>query len=187
MRPRLGASAAAWSSTLGIVSIDDLLRVAAEHSWLVLAYFVAPPLLTFGTGRIHGTRREGARNPYAAMYCVLIYLVSVPGALAAALTGYGLFFLRADLRNVPILIYFLPIASMLATWALMRSQVDLDDVPGFGRLSGLLLLISLCFAVAFVLNRLFFGVLFFGSFWGLLVVAALAFALFRAGLRRLAG
>ncbi len=169
------------------MTINDLLRVAAEHSWLVLAYFAAPPLLTFGTGRLHTTPREGARNPYGAIYCVLIYLVSVPGALAAVLTGYGLLFLRADLRFVPIVVYFLPIASMLATWALMRRQVDLDDVPGFGRLSALLLLLAICFAVAFVLNRLFFGVLFLGSFWGLLVVAALAFALFRAGWRRLVG
>ena len=152
----------------------------------MLTYFALPPLLTFGTGRLHRTQQDGARNPYGAIYCVLIYLVSVPGALAAVLTGYGLFFLRADLRNVPIALYFLPITSMLATWALMRRQVDLDDVPGFGRLSALLLLMAVCFAVAFVLNRLFFGVLFFGSFWGLLAVAALAFALFRLALRRLA-
>jgi hypothetical protein len=169
------------------VTINDLLRVAGEHSWLVLAYFALPPLLTLATGRSHETRRDGSRNPAAAIYCVLIYVVSVPGALAAVLTGYGLFFLRADLLNVPILVYFFPIASMLATWALMRRQVDLDSVPGFGRLSALLLLITVCFAVAFLLNRLFFGVLFFGSFWGLLVVAAAAFAVFRLGLRRLAG
>ena len=169
------------------MTINDLLLVAGDHSWLVLAYFAVPPLITFGTGRLHRTPRDGARNPYGAIYCVVIYLVSVPGTLAAVLTGYGLFFLRADLRNVPVAVYFLPIASMLATWALMRRQVDLDDVPGFGRLSALLLLIAVCFAVAFLLNRLFFGVLFFGSFWGLLAVAALAFALLRVGLRRLAG
>jgi hypothetical protein len=169
------------------VTINDLLLIAGEHSWLILAYFVVPPLITFGTGRLHRTRRDGARGPYGAIYCLVIYLVSVPGTLAAVLTGYGLFFLRADLRNVPVAVYFLPIASMLATWTLMRRQVDLDDVPGFGRLSALLLLIAVCFAVAFLLNRLFFGVLFFGSFWGLLAVAALAFALIRGGLRRLVG
>ena len=101
------------TSRLGRVTINDLLRVAGEHSWLLLAYFALPPLLTLATGRTHNTRRDGARNPPAIIYCVLIYVVSVPGALAAVLTGYGLFFLRADLRSVPILIYFLPVVSEL--------------------------------------------------------------------------
>ena len=169
------------------MTINDLVRIAGEHAWLVFAYFAAPPLLVLATGRMHRTRRDGARGPIGAIYCGLIYIVSVPGALAAVLTGYGLLFLRADLRNVPILLYFLPIASMLATWLVMRRQVELDEVPGFGRLSALLLLITVCFAVAFLLNRLFFGVLFFGSIWGLLVVAAVVFGLFRVGVRRLAG
>jgi len=168
------------------VTIDDLLRVVGERSWLVLVYFAAPPLLTWAIGRLHATRRAGAQRPYGPLYGVLIYLVSVPGTLAAVLTAYGLFFLRADLRNVPIVLYFLPIASMVGTWALMRRQVDLDDVPGFDRLSGLLVLIAVCFAVAFFLNRLFFGVLFLGSLWGLLIVAALAFVLFRVAVRRIA-
>lgn len=168
------------------MTIDDLLRVVGERSWLVVAYFAAPPLLTWAIGRLHATRREGAQRPYGPLYGVLIYLVSVPGILAAVLTGYGLFFLRADLRNVPIVVYFLPVASMVATWTLMRRQVDLDDVPGFDRLSALLLLITVCFAVAFFLNRLFFGVLFFGSLWGLLGIAIAAFALLRWAVRRLA-
>ena len=168
------------------MTIDDLLRVAGEQAWLVLAYFAAPPLLTWAMGRLHGTRREGVKRPYGPIYGVLIYLVSVPGMLAAVLTGYGLFFLRADLRSVPILVYFLPIVSMVATWTLMRRQVNLDDVPGFDRLSALLLLIALCFAIAFFMNRLFFGVLFFGSLWGLMGIAIVSFALLRWALRRLA-
>lgn len=169
------------------MTINDLLRVASEHGAWLLAYFALPPVLTWGTGRLHASRRDGAKRPFGPIYGVLIYLVSVPGILAAVLTGYGLFFLRTDLRSVPIAVYFLPVASMLVTWALMRRQVDLDDVPGFGRLWALLLLIAICFIVAFVLNRLFFGVLFLGSFWGLLVVAAGLFVAFRASFRRLLG
>lgn len=169
------------------MTINDLLRVAGEHGWWLLAYFAVPPLLTWANGRFHDSRRQGGQNPYAGIYAVLIYLVSVPGMLATVLTGYGLFFLRADLRNVPVAVYFLPIASMVATWVLMRRQVDLDDIPGFGRLSALLILMAICFAVAFFLNRLFFGVLFLGSFWGLLLVAAGLFVTFRSSFRRFIG
>jgi hypothetical protein len=168
------------------ISINDLILAAAQHAWWVLAYFLTPPALTWCIGRAHKTRRAGARNPYSTLYGVLIYMVSFPGMMAAVLVGYGLFFLRADLRSVPILLYFLPIVSMVGTWALMREQVDLDKVPGFERLSALMLAIALCFALAFVFNRIFFGVLFFGSLWGLLGVAAAFFVAFRLTMRKLA-
>ena len=169
------------------MTINDLIRAASEHAWLALAFFLAPPLLTACIGLVHGTRERGARTPYRHLYCVIIYAVTIPGMMAAALTGYGMFFLRADLRSVPILLYFLPIVSMASTWALMRRQVDLDEVPGFERLSGLMLGMAMCFALAFVVNRLFFGVLFFGSLWGLLIVAVVVFVVFRSTFKRVLG
>ncbi len=169
------------------MTINDLIQAASQHWGWVLAYFAIPPLLIWGTGRVHKDPRAGARRPYSLVYAAALYLVTFPGVMAAVLTGYGLLFLRADLRNVPILLYFLPIVSMVATWVLARRQVDLDRIPGFERLSGFMLAIAICFAVAFAVNRLFFGVLFFGSFWGLLIVAIGAFSLFRVALRRMAG
>lgn len=169
------------------MTINDLIRAASEHQLEVLVYFLIPPLLIWGTGRLHKTRHAGERRPYNLVYATSLYLVSFPGVLAAVLTGYGLLFLRADLRNVPILLYFLPILSMVVTWVLAKRQVNLDRIPGFERLTGFMLAIAICFAVAFALNRLFFGVLFFGSFWGLVIVAVGVFVLFRISMRRMAG
>ncbi len=166
------------------MTINDLIRAAGQYPWHVLGLFCAPPLFSLLLGWIHRTRERGASAPYRYLYSTLIYLVTIPGMLAAVLTGYGMFFLRADLRSVPILLYFLPIASMLGTWALIRRRVDLDRVPGFERLSALVVSVGLCFALAFAINRLFFGVLFFGSLWGLLVVALGVFIAFRMAFRK---
>jgi hypothetical protein len=166
------------------LTIDDLIRTAGQHGWLLLAFFVTPPLLTACIGVVHRTPERGAGAPYRHLYCGIIYSVTFPGMMAAALTGYGMFFLRADLRSVPILLYFLPIVSMVSTWALMRRQVDLDSVPGFQRLSALMFGMALCFGLAFAVNRLFFGVLFLGSLWGLLIVAVAIFVVFRTTFRR---
>lgn len=167
------------------MTIDDLLRTAGQHPWILLGYFLTPPALTWLTGRAHDTRLDGAKPPYGYVYATLIYLVSVPGMLAATLAAYGLFFLRTDLRAMPLLVHFLPIASMLGTWALMRRQVSLDDLPGFDRLSGLMLLLALCFGVAFLLHRVYFGVFFLGSLWGLAFIALGLFLGFRYALRRI--
>lgn len=169
------------------MTIDDLIRAASQHAWIVLALFVAPPVLTASIGLVHRTPERGAATPYRHLYCGIIYAVTFPGMLAAALTGYGIFFLRADLRTVPLLLYFLPIVSMTVTWALMRRQVDLDSVPGFQRLSALMLGMALCFGLAFAVNRMFFGVLFFGSLWGLFFVAIAIFVVFRSTFRRVVG
>jgi hypothetical protein len=166
------------------VTINDLIRTAGQYPWHVLALFSAPPLFALLTGWIHRTPARGASAPFRHVYSGLIYAVTVPGMLAAVLTGYGLFFLRADLRSVPVLLYFLPIVSMLITWSLIRSRVDLDHVPGFERLSALMVSVALCFALAFAINRLFFGVLFFGSLWGLLLVALAGFIALRVSFRK---
>lgn len=168
------------------MTINDLLAAAGRHGALVLAWFVAVPTITWGLGRLHTSPRAGATGAIGWGYAAAIYGAAVPGMLSATLVGYSLLFLRVDLRAVPIVLYFVPIASMIATWAIARRQVALDDVPGFDRLSGLMWLLFLCFAVAFVLNRIFFGVFFLGSLWGLALVALAGFFAFRIALRRIA-
>jgi hypothetical protein len=166
------------------MTINDLLGAAAAFQWPIGIYFALIPLLTRLIGLAHGGT-PGDQTRWRHLYSALIYLVSFPGVMACVLTGYGLLFVRQDLRNVPLLLYFIPILSMFITWWFAHRQVDLDALPGFDRLSGFMWMVFTCFFGAFLLNRLFFGVLFFGSLWGLLGVALLLFLIFRAGARKL--
>jgi hypothetical protein len=168
------------------MTINDLLQAAVSYQWAIAVYFAVPPILTQMVSLAH-RGRPGERPPWSILYTVLIYAVSFPGVLACVLTGYSLLILRTDLRNVPVLLYFVPILSMFVTWWLARRRVDLDALPGFDRLSGFIGLVFTCFLGAFILNRLFFGVLFFGSIWGLLVVALILFFAFKSSARRVLG
>jgi hypothetical protein len=103
------------------------------------------------------------------------------------LTGYALLFTGENLLDVNLLVYLLPIVSMGATLGVMSRSVRFADVPGFDRLSGLMLLLGLTFAILLVLRRSFFGVFFIGSLPALLVIGVGTFALLMWSGRRLLG
>src|SRR5439155_8979048 len=78
-------------------------------------------------------------------------------------------------------IYFLPIATMIATLLLIRRNVDFEAVPGFDRLSGLMTLLACSFALALAVHRTRLFVGFFGSIHMLFALAAGIFALLKWG------
>ena len=152
----------------------------------MLAWFVAPPVLIAAVGRLHSPGR-GGRSPFKYLYALGIYWVSVPGTLAAVLAAYTLFLLRESLLDVNLLVYALPIVSMATTLAIARRSVDFDDVPGFERLSGLILLLALTFAVVLFIAKTRIWIWFGGSLLVLGVAAIVVFGLLRWAARRVAG
>jgi hypothetical protein len=62
-----------------------------------------------------------------------------------------------------------------------------EEIPGFGRLSGLMLLLGLSFAAAFVLHRLTVGIFFVAPLAQLGVIAVAVFALLHWGMNKLGG
>ena len=84
-----------------------------------------------------------------------------------------------------LLVYVLPILSMIATLLVVHKAVDFRDIPGFNRLSGLMLMIGASFLIAFILDRFRIIVLFRGSLLSLLAIAGGAFVLLKIGGRML--
>jgi hypothetical protein len=70
---------------------------------------------------------------------------------------------------------------MAVSLIVIRKRVSFDDVPGFDRLSGLMVLLACSFGLALALHktRIFLG--FFGSVEMLFVLAAGIFALLKWG------
>ncbi len=160
----------------------ELLEIAGREPAVLLAIFALPPLLALILGLLHG-RGLGARSPWKYFYAALVYLACVPGMFAVVLTAYTLFFVRGNLLDVNLAVYALPILSMLATLVLIRRRVSFDAIPGFDRLSGLLLTVAVCFAVALAIEKTRLLVLFGGSIFSMLVIALVLFLLARWGMR----
>ena len=158
----------------------DLIQLAGQHPVGLLLVFVAPPVLAWLAGSLQGNGR-GKLPPWKYLYAVLVYLVCVPGMFAGVITAYTLFFSRENLLDANLLVYFLPVASMVATLVLIRKNVSFDDVPGFDRLSGLMVMVACSFVIALVIQKTRIFVFFGGSIEKLFLLAAGVFALLKWG------
>jgi len=162
------------------MTIYNLINLANGHLAALVLFFVVPPVIAWICGAVHG-RGNGGNAPWKYVYSVLVYLVCIPGLLACVLTGYQLFFQRADLLNVNIAVYFLPILSMIVTLIFIHKTVNFENVPGFDRISGLMVMIGCSFVFALAIDKTRLWVMFHGSIAMLFALAAGAFALLKWG------
>lgn len=158
----------------------DLIHQADQHTIALAAALSAPPLVAWVIGQLHGRGRGGA-GPWKHFYAVLVYLACVPGMFAGVLTAYTLFFSRENLLDANPFVYFLPILSMIVTLMLIRKSVSFDEVPGFDRLSGLMVMVGCSFAIALAIQKTKIWIFFGGSIERLFVLAAGIFGLLKWG------
>ncbi len=158
----------------------DIFTLAGKHPLVLIAAFALPPLIALLLRWAHD-REGGGRSPYKYIYAALIYLVSIPGMLAAVVTSYALFFTSENLLDVNLLVYVLPIVSMVLTLILISRNVELKQIPSVERLSGLMLLIGLTFVIVLAVYKTRIWLFFGGSILTLVVIAAFIFALLKWG------
>jgi len=162
------------------MTTHDFIRQADQHPIVLAAAMIVPPVVAWAAGRLQKPGSAGA-GLWKYLYAVLVYLVCVPGMFAGVLTAYTLFFSRENLLDVSLLVYFLPIVSMIATLALIRKSISFDEVPGFDRLSGLMVMVGCSFAIALAIQKTNIWIFFGGSLERLFILAAGIFALLKWG------
>lgn len=164
------------------MSINDLLRALGKYKYIILIYFAVIPLFAYLTGLID--RRQRAMD---YIYSTLIYLSAIPGTVSATLIFYTMFIVKKNLLNVNFFIYFLPVVSMALVFYIISKKVKFDDLPGFGRLSGLMLMIALTSIVTLFLYRVRFFIGFFASIETLLIAGVVIFVLFKVSMAKISG
>ena len=165
------------------MTINDLIGVAGQHPLAILLTLGQLPILAWLLGRAAGS--DGEREPWKYLYSALVYGACVPGILAAVLTAYSLFFIRLNLLQVNILVYLLPIVIMILTLFVIGRNVNFAAVPGFDRLSGLMLILGISFAVALFIVKTRIWIFFGSSITTLFFIAIGAFILLKWGSRKL--
>lgn len=124
--------------------------ISSEPLWAV-GYFAILPILAFAIGKMAG--EDAIYTPWNYLFATIIYLVCVPGIFAVTLNIYLFLFAKQNIMDSDLIIQWLPILGMAITIPVVRSQVNLDFVPGFGRLSGLIIMILIVLTIMWVLDR----------------------------------
>ena len=119
----------------------------------MMLYFLMVPFTAFLAGMLG--KGEGHLSPWKYLYSALIYLVCVPGIFAAALAVYLFLFEKGgSIFNVNLLTQVLPIVSMVLTLGIIRRNAPFESIPGFSKLSSLMLMIASIFILMYFLDRL---------------------------------
>ncbi|WP_034228846.1 hypothetical protein [Aquimarina pacifica] len=149
------------------MTVQDFITWFGSNSNIVLSYYVVIILISL-IGMLF-VKPPNFRPPITYLYSMIVYAVTIPGLFALILLLYSFFFLRTNLLQVDLITYFVPILAMIITLVIVNKTVEMSKIPGFGKLSGLFVLIIVTFVITYVLQRMFFGVFFVGRIQHLVV------------------
>lgn len=165
------------------MTLNEIIHNLSNYHKLILVYLFTLPALTLLYGLIH-KKENGNKTPHQFVYASIIYLTTIPGTFSTTLTLYSFLFLKTNLLELNFIIYFLPILSMIITISLISKKCSIDDIPGFNRLFGLLISMSLAFFGAFLFLKMRLWLVFGGGILMLIVIALILFAIFEWGIRQ---
>lgn len=160
---------------------DVLLQLAGQWQLLGLAMI----LITLASLLICYLLLKAERLLAAHRFMALpVFLTVLPGIFYSVILAYLLIFARANLITLP-LFTFLPPLWMAISLYLYRQLVDFDHVPGFSRLSGLALFVTVVFVAAFILARLRIIAVFWLSPKWLFPLVLVLYLVWRAAVRKM--
>ena len=133
------------------MTLQDLFNLLSANPAIIIFFFCAVPLTAILAGELD--RGDGHESPWKYLYSVLVYLVSIPGLFAVVLNLYLLIFEGRSIMKIDIYTQILPIISMVLTLWVIRKNVDCDDIPGFDKLSGLMMIILVIMAIFWILDK----------------------------------
>ena len=133
------------------MTLGDFFVKVGENPAIILFYFIAIPAIAFLL--YMWSKDEGDKSPWAYVYSALVYLVCIPGIFAITLSAYLFLFERKSIFDTDMYLQILPLISMAVTLWLIKLNVPFKSIPGFGRLSSLMLVITVVMSLLWILEK----------------------------------
>lgn len=165
------------------MTLQDFFDLISASPSLVLFYFVVFPLTAF-LANIFG-KGEGEISPWNYLYSFLVFGVCIPGIFSLTLNVYMFLFDRQSVLESNIYTQILPILVMIITLVLIRRNICFEDIPGFGRLGSLILVITAIFSIMWMLDKTHILVFSMLPFWTIAVFILIVLVLIRFGTKKM--
>lgn len=167
------------------MTLQEFFDMLGENPVYVLFFFFMLPFTALLAGWLG--KGEGHISPWKYLYSALIYLACVPGIFAVTLSIYFFLFERRSILDTNLYTQVLPIVSMVLTLFLIRKNVNLDRIPGFDKIGGLITMISATLAIMWFVDRTHIYAITFLPFHVVLLIFAGLLLLIRFGWSRFFG
>ncbi len=122
-----------------------------ENGIYVVFYFLLIPFAALIAGWLG--KGEGHISPWKYLYSALIYGVCIPGIFAVTLSVYLFLFERISIFDTNVYTQILPVFSMLGTLFIIRQNTNFDHIPGFGKISGLVMMIAATIIIMWFVDK----------------------------------
>ena len=166
------------------MTLRELFDYLSANPFLVVAFFLGLPFVALLAGIV--AKGEGHLSPWKYLYSALVYLACIPGIFAATLAIYLFLFEQGgSIYNINLLTQVLPIGSMIATLGIVRRNAPFEYIPGFGKLSDLIMMIASVFVLMYFLDRIHLVAWIYVPVQWLLLIVVGFLILFRFGLKRM--
>lgn len=133
------------------MTLQEFFDLITSNPAYIIFYFTIVPIAAL-LANVLG-KGEGNDSPWNYLYSILIYLVCIPGIFSVTLNVYLFLFEKQSIFDSEIFTQILPILSMVFTILIIRNNANLDTIPGFGKLSGLIMMITATLIIMFFLDR----------------------------------
>jgi len=133
------------------MTLEELFQQIAENPAYIIFYFSIIPFAAFLAGLLG--KGEGHMSPWKYLYSALIFLVSVPGIFSVTLSVYFFLFEKRPIMQTDVFTQIIPVLSMVITLLAIRKNVNLDYIPGFDKMSGLITMITASLAIMWFIDR----------------------------------
>ncbi|MCS6930156.1 MAG: hypothetical protein NZM43_11775 [Saprospiraceae bacterium] len=135
------------------MTLGEFMRAVSDDPVPATLYFFALPTLALLTNWVTGKAAYAA--PWKYFYALLVYAACIPGIFATCLSIYlFLFQPGGNIFNLNLITQVLPILSMILTLAIIRQHIAFTWIPGFRKLSNLILSLSVIFLLMYLLDRM---------------------------------
>jgi uncharacterized membrane protein YsdA (DUF1294 family) len=161
---------------------EFLEQCSANPSFIIMYFFTLPiaSLLAWWLGK-----DEAKESPWKFMYSALMFMACIPGIFAITLNVYLFLFEKRSIFEADIYSQILPILSMIATLFIIRKNTCFEDIPGFQKLGGLLMVLGAILSIMWFLEKTRIVIFSYMPFYYVLIILAVLLIAIRFGTKKL--
>lgn len=164
------------------MTLGEFFEKCGDSPSIIIFYFVAIPAIAFLL--YMWAKDEGHKSPWNYIYSLLIYLVCIPGIFAVTLSVYLFMFERKSIFDTDMYLQILPLLSMAITLWIIKLNVEFKQIPGFGRLSSLMMVITVVMGLLWILEKTHIFAITFVPFQYVALIMVAIFAAIFIGSKR---
>ena len=165
------------------MTLGEFFEMIGRNPNIVLFYFLALPLTAFLAGLLG--KNEGHLSPWKYLYSTVVFLVCVPGIFAITLNIYLFLFERRSVMDANLYTQVLPVILMLFTLWIVSRNIEFDKIPGFNKISGLVLIIVSVLLIMWIMEKTHIIAITFMPFYYVFIIFAVLFLAIRFGMKKM--